>query len=202
LIKALGQLKFRTSYGQNVLLHSLEVCHLAGMLASEIGANASLAKKAGLLHDIGKAINYEVEGPHALIGADLVKQWDKSTEVVQAIAEHHSEAPTTSVMGFIVAAADAISGSRPGARRESMEQYLKRIKDLEDIAASFPGVDKTFAIQAGREVRVLVKPDKIDDLAAVRLARDISKKIEETLSYPGQIKVLVLRETTAVDYAK
>ena len=202
LIKALGQLKFRASYGQNVLLHSLEVCHLAGMLASEIGANASLARKAGLLHDIGKAIDYEVEGPHALIGADLVKQWDKSTEVVQAIAEHHSEAPTTSVMGFIVAAADAISGSRPGARRESMEQYLKRIKDLEDIAASFPGVDKTFAIQAGREVRVLVKPDKIDDLAAVRLARDISKKIEETLSYPGQIKVLVLRETTAVDYAK
>jgi len=172
------------------------------MLASEIGANANVAKKAGLLHDIGKAIDYEVDGPHALIGADLVKQWDKSAEVAQAIAAHHSEAPTTSVMSFIVAAADAISGSRPGARRESSEQYLKRVKDLEDIAASFPGIEKTFAIQAGREVRVLVKPDKIDDLAAVRLARDISKKIEDSLSYPGQIKVVVLRETTAVDYAK
>ena len=202
LIKLLGRLKFRTSYGQNVLLHSLEVSHLAGMLAGEIGANISVARKAGLLHDIGKAIDHQMEGPHALIGADLVKQWDKNPEVVQAIAEHHGEAETSTVMGFIVAAADAISGSRTGARRESLEQYLKRVKDLEDIAADFPGVEKTFAIQAGREVRIMVKPDKVDDLTAVRLARDISKKIEESLTYPGQIKVVVIRETTAIDYAK
>jgi ribonuclease Y len=202
LIKLLGQLKFRTSYGQNVLLHSLEVSHLSGMLASEIGANVNVAKKAGLLHDIGKAVDFQTEGPHALIGADLVKQWDRNPEVVQAIAEHHGEAETSTVMGFIVASADAISGSRPGARRESLEQYLKRVKDLEDIAADFPGVEKSFAIQAGREVRVMVKPEKIDDLAAVRLARDISKKIEDSLTYPGQIKVVVIRETTAIDYAK
>ena len=202
LIKLLGQLKFRTSYGQNVLLHSLEVSHLAGMLAGEIGANVNVAKKAGLLHDVGKAVDYQTEGPHALIGADLVKQWDKNPEVVQAIVEHHGEAATSSVMGFIVAAADAISGSRPGARRESLEQYLKRIKDLEDIAASFPGVEKAFAIQAGREVRVMVKPDKVDDLTAVRLARDVAKKIEESMTYPGQIRVVVIRETTAIDYAK
>ena len=202
LIKLLGQLKFRTSYGQNVLLHSLEVSHLAGMLAGEIGADANAARKAGLLHDIGKAVDYEVEGSHALIGADLVRQWDKSAAVAQAVAEHHGETSTTSVMGFIVAAADAISGSRPGARRESLQQYLKRIEELEDIASGFPGVEKSFAIQAGREVRVLVKPKEIDDLAALRLARDISKKIEETLTYPGQIKVVVARETIAVDYAK
>ncbi len=202
LIKLLGRLKYRSSYGQNVLLHSLEVSHLAGMLASEIGANNSVARKAGLLHDIGKAVDHQTEGPHALIGADLVKQWDKNPEVVRAIAEHHGETTTSSIMGFIVAAADAISGSRPGARRESLEQYLKRVKDLEDIAADFPGVEKTFAIQAGREVRVMVKPDKIDDLGAVKLARDISKKIEESLTYPGQIRVVVIRETTAIDYAK
>jgi ribonuclease Y len=202
LIKLLGQLKFRTSYGQNVLLHSLEVSHLAGMLADEIGADAGVARRAGLLHDIGKAVDYEVGGSHALIGADLVKQWDKSAEVVQAVAEHHGEASTSSVMGFIVAAADAISGSRLGARRESLQQYLKRIEELEDIASSFPGVEKAFAIQAGREVRVLVKPEEIDDLTAIRLVRDISKKIEESLTYPGQIKVIVLRETVAVDYAK
>ncbi len=202
LIKLLGQLKFRTSYGQNVLLHSLEVSHLAGMLADEIGVDAGVARRAGLLHDIGKAVNYEVGGSHALIGADLVKQWDKSAEVVQAVAEHHGEASTSSVMGFIVAAADAISGSRPGARRESLQQYLKRIEELEDIASGFPGVEKAFAIQAGREVRVLVKPEEIDDLTAIRLVRDISKKIEESLTYPGQIKVIVMRETVAVDYAK
>jgi len=202
LIKLLGQLKFRTSYGQNVLLHSLEVSHLAGMMASEIGADAAAARKAGLLHDIGKAVDYETEGPHAMIGANLVKQWDKSEEIAQAVAEHHGEASTSSVLGFIVAAADAISGSRPGARRESLQQYLKRIKELEDIAGSFPGVEKTFAIQAGREVRVLVKPEAVDDLAAMRLARDISKKIEDSLTYPGQIKIVVARETVAVDYAK
>ncbi|MDH4300347.1 MAG: ribonuclease Y [Dehalococcoidia bacterium] len=202
LIKLLGQLKFRTSYGQNVLLHSLEVSHLAGMLASEIGVNVTAARKAGLLHDIGKAVDHQTQGPHALIGADLVKQWDKHQDVVQAIAEHHGEAETSTVMGFVIAAADAISGSRPGARRESLEQYLKRITDLEDIAAGFPGVEKAFAIQAGREVRVMVKPDKVDDLTAVRLARDIAKKIEESLTYPGQIKIMVIRETTATDYAK
>ena len=202
LIKLLGKLKFRTSYGQNVLLHSIEVAHLAGMLANEIGANSAASRKAGLLHDIGKAVDHHVEGPHALIGADLVKQWDKSPEVAQAIAEHHGEALTSSVIGFIVAAADAISGSRPGARRESVEQYLKRVRDLEDIASSFPGIEKTFAIQAGREVRIMVKPEEIDDLTAIRLARDISKKIEESLTYPGQIKVVVVRETTVVDYAK
>jgi len=202
LIKLLGQLKFRTSYGQNVLLHSLEVSYLAGMLASEIGVNATAARKAGLLHDIGKAVDHQTQGPHALIGADLVKQWDKHQDVVQAVAEHHGEAETSTVLGFIVAAADAISGSRPGARRESLEQYLNRIKDLEDIAAGFTGVEKAFAIQAGREVRVMVKPDKVDDLTAVRLARDIAKKIEESLTYPGQIKIMVIRETTATDYAK
>jgi ribonuclease Y len=202
LIKLLGQLKFRTSYGQNVLVHSVEVAHLAGMLAAEIGANASIAKKAGLLHDIGKAVDYQAEGPHALIGADLVRQWDKNPAVAQAIAEHHGEAATSSVIGFIVASADAISGARPGARRESLEQYLKRVKDLEDIATSFPGVEKAFAIQAGREVRVMVKPDKVDDLGAIRLAREIAKKVEESLTYPGQIKIVVIRETTAIDYAK
>ncbi len=202
LVRLLGQLKFRSSYGQNVLLHSLEVSHLAGMLASEIGVSAGAARKAGLLHDIGKAVDHETQGPHALIGADLVKQWDKNQDVVRAVAEHHGEAETSTVMGFIVAAADAISGSRPGARRESLEQYLKRIKDLEDLAAGFAGVEKAFAIQAGREVRVMVKPDKVDDLTAVRLARDIAKKIEESLTYPGQIKIMVIRETTATDYAK
>jgi ribonuclease Y len=202
LIKLLGQLKFRSSYGQNVLVHSLEVSHVAGMLASEIGVNPAVARKAGLLHDIGKAVDHQIEGPHALIGADLVKQWDRKQDVVQAVAEHHGEASTSSVLGFIVAAADAISGSRPGARRESLEQYLKRVKDLEDIANDFAGVEKSFAIQAGREVRVMVKPDKVDDLTAVRLARDISKKIEESLTYPGQIRVVVIRETTAIDYAK
>ncbi len=202
LIRLIGKLKFRSSYGQNVLTHSLEVAYLSGMLAAEIGADVNLAKRAGLLHDIGKAVDHEVEGPHALIGADLVKQWDKSTEVVQAVSEHHGEAATTSALGFIVATADAISGSRLGARRESLEQYLKRIEALENVANSFDGVDKAFAIQAGREVRILVKPEQIDDLAAMRLARDIVKKIEDTLEYPGQIRVTVMRETRAVDYAK
>jgi ribonuclease Y len=202
LIKLLGRLKFRTSYGQNVLLHSLEVAHLAGMLAAELGADVAKAKKAALLHDLGKAIDHQVEGPHATIGADLVKQWDKSKEIAQAVAEHHLETTTASTLGYIVATADAISGSRLGARRESVEQYLKRIETLEHVAKDFTGVEKAFAIQAGREVRILVKPEEIDDLAAMRLARDIVKKIQDNLEYPGQIKVTVLRETRVVDYAK
>jgi len=202
LIKLIGRLKFRTSYGQNVLTHSLEVAHLSGALAAEIGFDIGKAQKAGLLHDIGKAVDFETEGSHAAIGANLVKQWDKSEEIAQAVGEHHGEASTTSVLGFIVSAADAISGARPGARRESLQQYLKRIRELEDIASSFPGVGKTFAIQAGREVRILVKPEAVDDLGAIRLARDISKRIENNLTYPGQIKVVVARETVAIDYAK
>jgi len=202
LIKLLGRLKFRTSYGQNVLAHSIEVAYLAGMIASELGANVALAKKAGLLHDIGKAVDREVEGSHAAIGADLVKQWDKSPEVVQGVAEHHGETDTAGIWGFIISAADAISSARPGARRELLESYLKRLKDLEDIATGFKGVEKSYAIQAGREIRILVKPEEIDDLGAMRLARDIVKKIEESLNYPGQIKVTVLRETRAIDYAK
>ena len=202
LISLLGRLKYRTSYGQNVLAHSTEVAYLAGMIAAELGANVATAKKAGLLHDIGKAVDREVEGTHTAIGADLVRQWDKSPEVVQGVAEHHLETSTTSVWGYIISAADAISSARPGARRESIENYLKRLKALEDIANDFKGVEKSYAIQAGREIRILVKPEEIDDLGAMRLARDIVKKIEEGLEYPGQIKVIVLRETRAVDYAK
>jgi ribonuclease Y len=202
LIKLLGRLKYRTSYGQNALEHSTEVAYMAGMIAAELGANVNIAKKAGLLHDIGKAVDREVEGTHAAIGADLVKQWEKSPEVLKGVAEHHLETSDTSIWGYITSAADAISSARPGARRESLESYLKRLKALEEIADSFKGVEKSYAIQAGREVRILVKPEAIDDLGAMRLARDIVKKIEETLDYPGQIKVTVLRETRAVDYAK
>jgi ribonuclease Y len=202
IIKLLGRLKYRTSYGQNVLAHSTETAFIAGMIASELGADVAIAKRAGLLHDIGKAVDREVEGTHAAIGADLVKQWDKSPEVVQGIAEHHLETENVSTWGFIISAADAISSARPGARRESLEGYLKRMTALEDIAGGFKGVEKSYAIQAGREIRILVKPEEIDDLGATRLARDIVKKIEEGLEYPGQIKVTVLRETRAVDYAK
>jgi ribonuclease Y len=172
------------------------------MIASELGAKVALAKKAGLLHDIGKAVDFQVEGPHAKIGADLLKQWDKSAEVASAVAEHHGETNSMSILGFIISAADAISGGRPGARRESLEHYLKRLEALESVANSFTGVEKCYAIQAGREIRIMVKPAEIDDLAALRLTRDIVKKIEETLQYPGQIKVTVIRETRAVDYAK
>jgi len=202
LIKLLGRLKYRTSYGQNALEHSVEVAYMAGIIASEIGANVNLARKVGLLHDIGKSVDREVEGTHAAIGADLVKQWEKSPEVLKGVAEHHMETSDVSIWGYIASAADAISSARPGARRESLENYLKRLKALEDIADSFKGVEKSYAIQAGREVRILVKPEAIDDLGAMRLARDIVKKVEESLEYPGQIKVTVIRETRAVDYAK
>ncbi len=202
LVKLLGRLKYRTSYGQNALDHSIEVAYMAGIIAAELGANVNIAKKAGLLHDIGKSVDREVEGTHAAIGADLVKQWEKSPEVLKGVAEHHLETSDVSIWGYIASAADAISSARPGARRESLENYLKRLKALEDIADSFKGVEKSYAIQAGREVRILVKPEAIDDLGAMRLARDIVKKVEESLEYPGQIKVTVIRETRAVDYAK
>jgi ribonuclease Y len=202
LVKLLGRLKYRTSYGQNALEHSVEVAYMAGIIAGELGANVNIAKKAGLLHDIGKSVDREVEGTHAAIGADLVKQWEKSPEVLKGVAEHHLETSDVSIWGYIASAADAISSARPGARRESLENYLKRLKALEDIADSFKGVEKSYAIQAGREVRILVKPEAIDDLGAMRLARDIVKKVEESLEYPGQIKVTVIRETRAVDYAK
>ncbi len=202
IIKLLGRLKYRYSYGQNMLTHSLEVARLAAAMAVEIGANPEIAKMAGLLHDIGKAVDQEVEGPHAIVGANILKRFGVNPEVVRAVAEHHGEVESLGTYGFITAAADAISSSRPGARQESAEQYLKRIETLENIANSFPGVEKSFAIQAGREVRILVKPHEIDDLASLRLARDVAKKIEEELQYPGQVKVTVIRETRAVDYAK
>ena len=202
LIKLVGRLKYRFSYGQNVLMHSIEVSHLAGMIAAELGADVDVAKTAGLLHDIGKVMEHEVEGPHALIGADIAKRLGKSPQVVRAIAEHHNDEGSIGIDGLIVSTADAISSARPGARRESLEQYLKRLEALENVANSFQGVEKSFAIQAGREVRIIVKPEEIDDLGSLRLARDIVKKIGESLEYPGQIKVTVIRETRAVDYAK
>jgi ribonuclease Y len=202
LIKLLGRMKFRTSYGQNVLQHSLEVSMIAGALAAELGADVNVAKTAALLHDIGKAVDHEVDGPHALIGADIARRLGRSARIVHAIAAHHGEEEPQTVEAFIVATADAISGARPGARREMVETYIKRLEALEAVANSFEGVEKSFAIQAGREVRIMVSPDKIDDLAATKLARDIVRKIEENLEYPGQIKVTVIRETRAVDYAR
>ena len=202
LIKLLGRLKFRTSYGQNVLAHSLEVSLIAAALAAELGADVNVCKTAGLLHDIGKAVDHEVEGPHALIGADIARRLGRSAKIVHAIAAHHGEEEPQTVEAFIVATADAISGARPGARREMVETYIKRLEALEGVANSFEGVEKSFAIQAGREVRILVSPTQIDDLAAARLARDVVNKIEESLEYPGQIKVTVIRETRAVEYAR
>ena len=202
LIKMLGRLKYRFSYGQNVLTHSVEVAILAGMIATETKANIEISKRAGLLHDLGKAADFETAGPHAQIGADIVKQWEKSPDVVQAIAAHHGEVEMSTAESFIVSAADAISGARPGARRSALEQYLKHLEALESIANSFAGVERSYAIQAGREIRIMVKPEEIDDIGSMRLARDIVKKVEESLNYPGQIKITVIRETRAVDYAK
>ncbi|MGQ9585854.1 MAG: ribonuclease Y [Anaerolineae bacterium] len=202
LVRLLGVLKFRTSYGQNQLQHAIETCRLAGFMAAEIGANVHMAKVGGLLHDIGKAVDHEVEGPHALIGADLGRRYGLSEPLVNCIAAHHAEEEPKTVEAVLIQAADALSGARPGARRESLETYVKRIRALEEVATSFPGVDQCFAIQAGREVRVIVKPEEIDDLASIRLSKEIAQKIEENLEYPGQIKVTVIRETRAVDYAK
>lgn len=202
LVKLLGRLRYRTSYGQNILAHSVEVAHLAGAIAAELDVNVPLAKRAGLLHDIGKALDFEVEGPHAIIGMDLLKRYHEPPDVCHAAGAHHNDIEPHSVEAVLVLAADAISAARPGARRETLETYVKRLQKLETIADSFPGVEKTYAVQAGREIRVMVKPTEIGDDAAVKLAHDTAKRIEDEMEYPGQIKVTVIRETRAVEYAK
>ncbi|MCB0021955.1 MAG: ribonuclease Y, partial [Caldilinea sp.] len=200
--KTLGRLRFRTSYGQNQLAHAVETAKLAGLIAAELHANVKVARMGGLLHDLGKAVTHEIDGPHAVVGAEIAKRYNVPDVVVNAIASHHAEVEPESIEAVIVAAADAISGARPGARRESLETYVKRVTELEDIGNSFKGVSQTYAIQAGREIRVIVRPDDVDDLAAIQLSKEIAKKIEDNLQYPGQIRVTVVRETRAVEYAK
>ncbi len=202
LVKLVGQLKFRTSYGQNQHAHAIETAHIAGIIAAELGADVTTAKMGGLLHDIGKAIDHELEGTHAALGAEFARRYNAPEKVVNCIASHHHEIEQECVEAVIVEAADAISGARPGARRESLETYIKRVKSLEDLARGFDGVDQSYALQAGREVRIIVRPEEIDDLASLRLARDIARQIEETMQYPGQIKVQVIRETRSTDYAR
>ncbi len=202
LLKTLGRLRYRTSYGQNQLKHAIECAHVCGMIAEEIGADVRVSRRAGLLHDIGKAVDHDVEGTHALIGADMLRRFGMSPSVVHAVAAHHEEEEPQSVEAVIVQVADSVSGGRPGARRETLEHYIKRMQALEAVAREFKGVEKAFAIQAGREIRIIVKPEEVDDLESMRLARDISRKIEETLEYPGQVKVTVVRETRAVEYAR
>ena len=202
LVKMLGRLKYRTSYGQNVLKHSIEVAHLAGLMATELGVNVQLAKRAGLLHDIGKAVDHEVEGPHALIGADLAKKYSESKEILHAIAAHHEDQRPETALAVLVQAADSLSGARPGARKELLESYVKRLEDLENIASEFDGVSKAYAIQAGREIRVMVNSENVDDDQTYMLCKGITGKIEENLTYPGQIRVTVIRERRAVGYAK
>lgn len=202
IIRLLGRLRYRTSYGQNVLKHSIEVSHLAGVMAAELDADIMLAKRAGLLHDIGKAVDHEVVGPHVEIGVDLAKKYRESKEVIHGIEAHHGDVEPQTIEAILVQAADAISASRPGARRETLETYIKRLEKLENLANTFAGVDKSYAIQAGREIRIIVKPEEIDDLATITLVKDIARKIEQELDYPGQIKVIVIRETRSVELAK
>jgi ribonucrease Y len=202
LIRLLGRLKFRTSYGQNVLAHSIEVSALAAMMAEELGASPNTARRAALLHDIGKAVTHEIEGPHALVGGDLARKYGESEAVAHAMEAHHNEVEPQTIEAVIVQAADALSGARPGARGESLEQYVKRLRDLEQIATRHKGVDKVYAMQAGREIRIMVAPDSIDDDAATLLSHEIAREIEKELEYPGQIKVTVIRESRAVEYAR
>ena len=202
IIKTLGRLKFRTSYGQNVLVHSIEVAKIAATLAAEIGADVELAKRAGLLHDIGKILEHDVESSHAIIGGEYLKKFGEKATVINAVMAHHNEVEFETIEAVLVQAADAVSASRPGARRETLTAYIKRLEQLEEIANSFQGVESSFAIQAGRELRMIINPDKVNDDEATVMSREVAKKIEETMQYPGQIKVTIVRETRAVEYAK
>ena len=202
LIKLLGRQKYRTSYGQNVLNHSIEVAHIAGLLASELGVDIPLAKRAGLLHDLGKSVDHEMEGSHVQLGVELARKYNESPDVIHAIEAHHNDVEPRTVIACLVQAADAISAARPGARRENVENYIRRLEKLEELTGTYPGVEKSYAIQAGREVRIMVKPEEVSEDNMILLARDLAKKIENELEYPGQIKLNVIRETKAVEYAK